>query len=83
MGNLVTVDGEILKEVGQVAFRNPAGEFIGKQPIYIKVAPENINPKTQMLPQEEKTLSEVSKLFAEKFAQYVNGCKAQGIDIGI
>lgn len=83
MANLVTADGEILKEVGQIALRSPTGEFIGKQPIYIKVAPEAVNTKTKMLPQEEKTFSEVSKLFAEKFGQYVNGCKAQGIDVGI
>lgn len=83
MANLVTADGELLKEVGQVALRSPSGEFLEKQPIYVKVSKKDVNPKTQMLPREEKTLSEVAALFAEKFAQYVNGCKAQGIDIGI
>lgn len=81
--NLVTVDGEILKEIGQVAFRNAAGEFTGKKSIYIKVSPEKLNPKTQMLPQEENTVNEIAKLFAEKFGQYVNECKKQGIKVGM
>ena len=83
MANLVAADGEIYKEVGQIALRGPSGEFIEKQPIYIKVSPKKINTNTNMLPREEKTLSEVAELFAEKFGEYVKGCKAQGIDIGI
>ena len=81
--NLVTADGQILKEIGQVAFRNAAGDFTGKKSIYIKVSPEKVNPETQMLPQEENTVNEIAKLFAEKFGQYVKECKAQGIDVGI
>ena len=81
--NLVTADGEILKEIGQVTFRNAAGEFTEKKAIYIKVSPEKLNPETQMLPQEENTVNEIAKLFAEKFGQYVNECKKQGIKVGI
>lgn len=83
MKKLVTTDGKILKEVGQVAFRAPGGEFLRSQPIYITVEPEEVNPETQMLPQEEKTYDDIAKILAEKFGQYVKGCKEQGIDVGI
>lgn len=83
MDKLITTDGEILKEVGQIAYRGEDGQFFEKRPIYVKITPEEVNPKTQMLPQEEKAFTDVAKLFAEKFKQYVDGCKAQGIDLDI
>ena len=83
MTNLKTADGRILKEIGQIARRNSKGEFIDKQAVYIIVSEKDVNPKTQMLPQEEKTLNDIAQIFAEKFAKYVNECKAQGLDVGI
>lgn len=50
MTNLKTEDGRILKEIGQIAHRNSAGEFIDKQAVYIIVSEKDVNPKTQMLP---------------------------------
>lgn len=81
MPQLRTADGKILKEVGQIAFRDPKGEITGKQPLYIIVSEKEVNPETQLLPQEEATFSEVGKIFAEKFGQYVRECRKQGIKI--
>ena len=43
MTNLKTEDGRILKEIGQIAHRNSAGEFIDKQAVYIIVSEKDVN----------------------------------------
>ena len=83
MEQLITADGTILKQVGVTALRSPSGEFLPAQPIYAKVAQKDINPESGMTAQEEKTLTNVSKIFAEKFSQYVGGCKAAGLEVGM
>ena len=50
---------ERLVQIGQTALRAPDGSFLPAQPLYIIV--------------EEQLMTDVSGIFAKKFAQYVQG----------
>ena len=66
MDKLITTDGEILKEVGQIAYRGEDGQFFEKRPIYVKITPEEMNPKTQMLPPGRKSVYRCGEIICRK-----------------
>ncbi len=61
-----------LVKVGIIALRSPDGNFLPATPIY-KELPVNERGRTE---QEEKATTEVSKLLAGKFKEYIDGCRA-------
>ena len=83
MAKAVSNSGEVFKQVGVIGIRDPDGNITENRPIYIKVGEKEINPKTNMHITEEKAMEDVMRVLAEKFKQYVDGCKEAGVDIGI
>lgn len=83
MNQLKTEDGRILKQVGVMAGRTEDGDFLPSQPVYIIVGENEVSPDTGMLPQEEKTTCDLAKVLASKMKEYVDGCKAMGVDPGL
>lgn len=61
-------------QVGIMALRSPTGEFMPATPIYKEV--ERVTPDG-LTPQEGKNITEISKVLAEKFKQYKDGCAAE------
>lgn len=73
--------GEHFAQIGVTALRDPkTGDFLPAVPLYIKVSSDEINPKTGMTQAEELALDDVSKVFAAKMKQYIDGggMKKQG-----
>ena len=65
---------ERLVQIGQTALRAPDGSFLPAQPLYIIVAAEPDEPQDKPFSAgEEELLTDVSGIFAKKFAQYVQG----------
>lgn len=62
--------------VGLVARRAADGTFLPAAPIYREAA-VNERGRTR---QEEENLSELSKLLAAKFKEYMDGCRAKGVE---
>ena len=60
-----------LVQVGIIALRSPDGEFLPATPIY-KDLPVNERGRTV---QEEKATEEISRLLAQKFKEYIDGCR--------
>ena len=60
-----------LVQVGIIALRSPDGDFLPATPIY-KDLPVNERGRTV---QEEKATEEISRLLAEKFKEYIDGCR--------
>lgn len=79
MATIIAESGEVFKQVGVMGLRGPKGEIVENQPIYIKISKKEIDPNTGTLPVEEQALDDVAKIFAEKFKQYVDGCRAAGV----
>ena len=62
---------ERLVQIGQTALRAPDGSFLPAQPLYIIVEAE---PQDKLFSAgEEQLMTDVSGIFAKKFAQYVQG----------
>ena len=61
-------------QVGIIALRAPDGSFLPATPIY-KDLPVNERGRTE---QEEKATTEISRLLARKFKEYMDGCRAAG-----
>ena len=61
-------------QVGIIALRAPDGSFLPATPIY-KDLPVNERGRTE---QEEKATTEISKLLAGTFKEYMDGCRAAG-----
>ncbi|MDN0033281.1 hypothetical protein QVN85_10235 [Oscillibacter valericigenes] len=61
-----------LVQVGIMALRSPDGNFLPATPIY-KELPVNERGRTA---QEEKTTTDISKLLASKYKDYIDGCRA-------
>lgn len=60
-----------LVQVGIMALRSPTGEFMPATPIYKEV--ERVTADG-LAPQEDKTITDITKLLAEKFRQYKDEC---------
>ena len=60
-----------LVQVGIIALRAPDGTFLPATPIY-RDLPVNERGRTE---QEEKATQEISKIFAQKFKEYIDGCR--------
>lgn len=79
--------GERMIQIGVAALRSPLGEFLPSIPLYIKEedAVER-NPTTGRTVQEDLVLTDVAKVFADKFKQYIDenrigaGKTKKGID---
>ena len=61
-------------QVGIIVLRAPDGSFLPATPIY-KDLPVNERGRTE---QEEKATTEISKLLAGKFKEYMDGRRAAG-----
>ena len=83
MNEIKTSDGRILKQVGVMSERTEDGAFLPSKPVYIIVSENEVDSDTGMLPQEEKTNSDIAKLLAGKMKEYVEGCKARGVKIDL
>ena len=67
---------ERLVQIGQTALRAPDGSFLPAQPLYIIVEAAPDEPQDKPFSAgEERLLTDVSGIFAKKFAQYVQGQK--------
>ena len=66
-------------QVGVTSLRDPKGNILPAQPIYIKVN-ENIK-SSGLTDTEETSLDTLVDLFANKFKQYTDGCAQAGIKI--
>lgn len=65
---------ERLVQIGQTALRAPDGSFLPAQPLYIIVEAAPDEPQDKPFSTgEEELLTDVSGIFAKKFAQYVQG----------
>lgn len=65
---------ERLVQIGQTALRAPDGSFLPAQPLYIVVEAAPNEPEDKPFSAAEETmLTDVSGIFAKKFAQYVKG----------
>lgn len=60
-----------LVQVGIIALRSPDGSFLPATPIY-KDLPVNERGRTA---QEEKATEEISRMLAQKFKEYIDGCR--------
>ena len=72
---------EHYEQIGVTALRDPAtGEFLPAVPLYIKVSPGEIDPKTGLTKAEALALDDISKIFADKMKQYIDagGLKKRG-----
>jgi len=67
---------ERMVQIGVAALRSPSGEFLPSIPLYIKEEDAGeINPDTGRTVQEDLALTDVAKVFADKFKQYADGNK--------
>lgn len=67
---------ERMVQIGVTALRSPSGEFLPSVPLYIKEEDAGeINPHTGRTVQEDLALTDVAKVFADKFKQYAEGTK--------
>lgn len=62
-------------QVGMIALRSPDGAFLPGTPIY-KDVPTNERGRTL---REEEALTDITKLFAQKFKAYKDGCREAGV----
>ena len=63
-------------QVGQMFLRSPTGEFLsGATPIYKDVPDEQINKKTGMTKQEEKSYNQFANRMAHLFKEYIDAGK--------
>ena len=63
---------ERLVQIGQTALRAPDGSFLPAKPLYIIVEAAPDEPKDKPFSaSEEQLMTDVSGIFAKKFAQYV------------
>lgn len=64
-------------QVGTFALRSPSGEFLPSVPLFIQAKDAGqVNERTGLTVAEEIALTEVGKVFADKFKQYAEGVKA-------
>ncbi|MCL1786662.1 MAG: hypothetical protein FWG38_01640 [Defluviitaleaceae bacterium] len=67
-------------QVGSFALRNPKGEFLPSVPLFIrKTDAGQVNEATGRTVAEEITMADVSKIFADKHRQYVQGLAEAGV----
>lgn len=70
---------EKMVQIGVTALRSPSGEFLPSIPLYIKEEDAGkINPATGRTVQEDLALTDVAKVFADKFKVYAEGTKRAG-----
>lgn len=60
-------------KVGVMAVRAPDGSFLPATPIYKEVPDKSIS-KSGTTPQEDATIDDISKILAQKFREYKEGC---------
>lgn len=67
---------ERMVQIGVTALRSPSGEFLPSIPLYIKEEDAGeINKHTGRTVAEDLALTDVAKVFADKFKQYAEGTK--------
>lgn len=67
---------ERMVQIGVASLRSPSGAFLPSIPLYIKEEDAGeINPHTGRTVQEDLALTDVAKVFADKFKQYAEGTK--------
>lgn len=68
-------DNEHLVCVGQTAMRAPDGSFYPSVPMYVIVGEEQVDKETGLSEGEEELNTDIAKVLALKFKQYVDGVK--------
>ena len=77
-----SVTGEYFAQIGVTALRNPAtGEFLPSEPLYKKVCAEDVDKRTGLARCELDICHDIGGILAEKFGEYIRGCKKEGIKI--
>lgn len=67
---------ERMIQIGVTALRSPSGDFLPSIPLYIKEEDAGeINKRTGRTVAEDLALTDVAKVFADKFKQYADGTK--------
>lgn len=67
---------ERMVQIGVSALRSPSGDFLPSVPIFITEEDAGeINPHTGRTVAEDLALTDVAKVFADKFKQYAEGTK--------
>lgn len=67
-------------QVGSMALRDADGNFLPSVPLYADFPDEDIQP-SGFTKREEKNLQDITEVFFLKFKQYMDGCKALGMDM--
>ncbi len=78
---IITASGEIMKQVGVMCLRDEHGVPGKSMALYVRAASSELDAKTLTYPQEEKALDDLAAIFAEKFGEYVKGCRRAGIPL--
>lgn len=71
-----------LKQVGTMALRGPDGKFLPSVPLYADIPDKDIQPSGLTMC-EEKNCDEILDMLADKFKQYIDGCKKAGIPLEV
>jgi hypothetical protein len=75
MARVLEVD-ERLVQIGQTALRAPDGTFLPAQPLYIIVSSADADQADERFSEGEgQAMTDVSGIFAEKFARYAKGMR--------
>ena len=62
-------------KVGAMALRAPDGSFLPATPIYKEVPDRSLSNSGTTI-QEDATIDDLSKILAQKFKQYKEGCRS-------
>lgn len=73
--------GEALEEVGTMGLRAPDGSFIENVKLYRIIPARNVKTESGMTKGEEDVCTDIAAVLAEKFGQYVEGCKKAHLKI--
>ena len=65
-------EGEALVEVGVMGLRAPDGSITENVKLFRIVSARDVSPKTGMTQGEEAACTDIAKVLAEKFGQYIN-----------
>ncbi len=67
----VLAEGEALVEVGVMGLRAPDGSITENVKLFRIVSARDVNPKSGMTQGEEAACTDIAKVLAEKFGQYI------------
>lgn len=72
-----SVTGEQFVQIGVTALRDPTGAFLPSVPLYIKTDSKQIDVKSGLADCEKNLHSDISGIFAGRFARYVRAVRME------